>query len=130
MYTPHVYDVDYVVVLDAGRGQLAPTARTTGPLRLKRAFDVTYRKSQDRSRSHLYDSLANGHFSGVVHAYLGMPDERLPVAVADLVPAETVRGYPTNFAPMTPTNLDAISARGEQLVRSLTTHYCERLLEQ
>jgi predicted acylesterase/phospholipase RssA len=129
-YTPHVYDIDYLFVLDAGRGRLAPTARTFGPLRLKRVFDVTYRKAQDRSRGHLYDALAAGHFRGVIHAYLGMPDERLPVPIADLVPADAVRTYGTNFAPMSPGALDAIAARAEQLVRALTTYYCPRLLER
>lgn len=127
-YSQHVYDVDYLVVCDAGRGRLGRDARLAGPWRLKRAFDVTYRKAQDRSRHHLYDAVAVGEVTGVVHAYLGMDDGRLPVPIPDLVSAERVRGYATNFSAMTEADLDAIATRGEQLVRVLAEFYCPELV--
>lgn len=127
-FSQHVYDVDYLIVCDAGRGRLGRDARLVGPWRLKRAFDVTYRKAQDRSRRHLYDAVAAGEVAGVVHAYLGMDDSRLPVPIPDLVGAERVRSYPTNFSAMPETDLDAIATRGEQLVRVLAEFYCPQLV--
>jgi hypothetical protein len=63
----------------------------------------------------------------LAHCYLGMPDARLAVPVADLVPAEDARGYPTNFCAMLESDLNAISLRGEQLARTLLAHYCPAL---
>jgi NTE family protein len=62
-----------------------------------------------------------------VHTYLGMPDERMPVPIADLVPAEDVRQYPTNFRAMPEDAMETISLRGEQLTRTLLAHYCPTL---
>jgi hypothetical protein len=56
-----------------------------------------------------------------------MVDDRLPVPVPDLVPADRVRNYPTNFRAMSQTDLDLISLRGEQLARTLLSHYCPEL---
>jgi len=39
----------------------------------------------------LHDAAAGGHLKGFVHAYLGMPDERVPVPVADLDEVHLVR---------------------------------------
>ena len=61
------------------------------------------------------------------HAYLGMPDARLPAPVADLVQADDVRNYPTNFRRMSESSIDSISTRGEQLTRTLLAHYCPDL---
>jgi NTE family protein len=94
---------------------------------LKRSFDVTYRKAQDASRGRLHEAAAAGLIQGFVHAYLGMPDERLPIPVTDLVPAEDVRHHPTDFRAMSEGTLDAISLRGEQLTRTLLAHYCPEL---
>lgn len=61
-------------------------------------------------------------------AYLGMRDDRLPVAASDLVPRERVVTYPTNFAAMRQVDLDALAGRGEQLIRTLLPYYCPELL--
>jgi NTE family protein len=61
------------------------------------------------------------------HCYLGMPDARLPMPLADLVPAEEIRHYPTNFRSMFQIEVDAISLRGEQLTRALLAHYLPAL---
>ena len=48
--------------------------------------------------------------------------------IADLVSLSRVNDYPTNFRAMTQDDLDAVSARGEQLVRALLAYYCPRLM--
>jgi len=126
-HTAHVYDVDYIVACDAGRGQLPLAAGHFLGSRLKRSHDVTYRRAQDASRARLHQAAAAGLIQGFVHSYLGMPDARLPVPVVDLVPAEAVRHHPTNFRAMSQSALEAISLRGEQLTRTLLAHYCPAL---
>lgn len=78
---------------------------------MKRSFDVTYRCAQDASRGRLHEAAGAGLIQGFIHSYLGMPDARLPMPVADLIPAEYVRNYPTNFRSMPELELDAISLR-------------------
>ena len=48
-----------------------------------------------------------------------MPDERLPIPVYDLVPADRVRNYPINFRSISESDLYALSLRREQLTSSL-----------
>lgn len=127
-FTPHVYDVPYIVSCDAGRGELALRSPHFLPLRLARAFEVVYRRAQDGGRTRLHEWAASGKIHGFVMAYLGMPDHRLASPIADLVPRERVGHYGTNFSPMSGQDLDAISTRGEQLIRSLLPLYCRRLL--
>jgi predicted acylesterase/phospholipase RssA len=126
-HTPHVYDVDYIIACDAGRGRLPLVNGHFATSRMKRSFDVTYRRAQDASRARLHDASATGLIQGFVHSYLGMPDARLPMPLTDLVPAEEVRHHPTNFRAMSESQLDAISLRGEQLTRTLLAHYCPAL---
>ncbi|MFF0142184.1 hypothetical protein ACFYRN_37760 [Streptomyces sp. NPDC005227] len=52
-----------------------------------------------------------------------MKDHKLPAPPADLVPRERVVAYPTDFAPMNPEDLAALTTRGEQLMRSLLPRY-------
>jgi predicted acylesterase/phospholipase RssA len=126
-HTDHVYDLDYVIACDAGTGMPDPSNGRFLPTRLPRAFNITYRKTQDGGRGRMYEAVRNGELQGFVHAYLGMPDHRLPVPVPDLVPCERVRRYGTNFKAMKPEDLHAIATRGEQLTRTLLSHYCPRL---
>lgn len=126
-HTPHTYDVDYIVACDAGRGRLPLANGHFATSRVKRSFDVTYRRAQDAFRGRLHEAAAAGLIQGFVHCYLGMPDTRLPMPVSDLVPAEDVRRYPTDFGAMSLPELDAISLRGEQLTRTLLAHYCPAL---
>jgi NTE family protein len=123
-HTAHVYELDYVVACDAGRGRLPVAIGHFAGTRLKRSFSTMHRRAQDAARSKLHDAAQSGQPRGFVHAYLGMPDQRLTVPVADLVPAEAVQDYPTDFKAMTETNIRLITTRGEQLTRTLLAHYC------
>lgn len=127
-HTRHVYRADYVIACDAGRQEKGRSGARLLPFRLKRSFDITYRKTQDAGRGGLHAAGASGQIDGFVHAYLGQKDGVLPMPVADLVPLHRVNDYPTNFRAMTPADLDAVATRGEQLVRALLAHYCPRLV--
>jgi NTE family protein len=126
-FTDHVYDLDYVIAVDAGRGKADDSRARFLPFRLNRSFDIAYRKTQDGGRALLNAAATSGHLKGFVHAYLGMPDRRMPEPLADLVPLDQVRSQPTNFRAVSPEALGALALRGEQLTRVLLTHYCREL---
>jgi NTE family protein len=123
-HTSHVYDVDYVIAVDAGPGRTAPQAPTFMPGRLKRSFEIAHTRNQDGSRARVHELAAAGHMKGFVYSYLGMRDARLPVPIWDLVERRQVMNYPTNFARMSATDMEAITTRGEQLTRALIEFYC------
>lgn len=126
-HTAHVYDVDYVIACDAGRGRLPLMAGHFAGTRLQRSFSTVHRRAQDAARAKLHDAAQSGQLRGFVHAYLGMQDGRLPIPVADLIPAAKVQDYPTDFKAMTEADVQLITTRGEQLTRALLAHYCPGL---
>ncbi|USI93016.1 patatin-like phospholipase family protein [Rhodococcus pyridinivorans] len=126
-FTSHVYDLDYLIVSDAGRGKTLTESSHYFHKRLKRTFDITYEKSQDGGRSRLHEVGSSGQVRGIVHSYLAQRDDKLPVHLTDLVPRAAVVNYPTNFAGMSAHDLAAITIRGEQLTRVLLAHYCPEL---
>lgn len=123
MYTSHVYELDFLIAADAGRGHNYRRAARFLPRRLSQSFDITYSKTQDASRGRIHDAAASGRINGFVHAYLGMRDSKLPIPIHDLVSRERVERYPTNFAAMSAGDLSAVSVRGEQLTRLLLGSY-------
>lgn len=122
-YSSHVFHLDYIVAVDAGRGRSERSVARFMVGRMAQSFDITHTKSQDAARSRVHSARQNAELKGLVHIYLGMRDERLPVPLADFVPRSQVQDYPTNFASMKATDLDAISIRGEQLTRTLLATY-------
>ncbi len=127
-YTPHVYDVDYVVACDAGQGQPGPAAPRIWPTRMLRVVGIMHARAQQGERSRLFSARDADQLRGFAYAYLGMRDDRLPVQVPDLVPREIVVRYPTDFRAMVARELDSLATRGEQLVRTLLPHYCPSLV--
>lgn len=126
-FTSHIYDLNYIVAIDAGPGRSVSDAPNFLPGRLKRSFEIAHNRNQDGSRARVHELAAAGHVHGVVYSYLGMRDERLPAPVADLVPRQAVTAYPTNFAKMNADDLSAITTRAEQLTRTLIDFYCPAL---
>ena len=126
-HTSHVYDLDYIVAVDAGPGRTAPRAPNFLLGRLKRSFEIAHTRNQDGSRARVHELAASGHLKGFVYSYLGMRDSRLPVPIADLVTRQQVSQYPTDFARMTAEDRAVLTTRGEQLTRTLIEFYCPRL---
>ncbi len=126
-YTKHTYDLDYLIAADAGQGRSVGTPARFIFGRLKQAFAITHTVAQDAGRSKLHAARERGQIKGFVHAYLGMKDERLPVAVADLSRREEVDTYRTDFAKMRAEPLAKITARAGQLTDALLSYYCPEL---
>jgi len=126
-HTAHVYDCDYIISCDAGRGRFTRTDGHFFASRVTQSFAVVHQRAQDGARARLHEAAAAGRINGFIHAYLGMRDERLPVPVPDLVGRTGTSDYPTNFRAMDTSDLDRISLRGEQLTAILLNHYCPEL---
>jgi len=126
-YTHHVYELDYVIAVDAGRGRSIKYGATFLPGRMARTFDIVYARMQDGGRAQLHLAAERGELKGFVHAYLAMQDRKLPIPVADFVPRAAVVGYPTNFAAMSGKDIRLLTSRGAQLMRTLVEHYCPEL---
>ncbi|MEU1224127.1 patatin-like phospholipase family protein [Streptomyces microflavus] len=122
-HTQHVYDVPFIISCDAGMGELALKAPHFMLGRLSRSFATVHRKAQDSARARLHEWAASGRIDGFALAYLGMKDDRLPAPPADLVPRSEVASYPTNFAAMASSDFEAITTRGEQLMRTVLPMY-------
>ncbi len=76
---------------------------------------------------HLHHLREVGVIKGFALPYLGQIDEQLPDPPSVLVPRNEVIGYPTNFAAMSDTWIDKLSARGEQLTGYLVGKYLSDL---
>jgi NTE family protein len=126
-HTSPVYDLDFIIAVDAGQGRPVRTAPNFMPGRLRRSFQIAYSRAQDGSRARLNQCAEAGAIQGFIHPYLATRDERLSLPLADLVPREAVVHYPTDFARVTRENLHLVATRGEQLTRILIERYCPQL---
>lgn len=126
-HTSQVFALDYILLADAGRGALKLTEDHFLASRMQRSFNTTYRRAQDGSKSVLYGAVEAGRLQGLVHAYLGMDDGKLPAPIPGLVPRDAVSDYGTNFRSMSLENVKALTGRGEQLMRALIEFYCPDL---
>ena len=127
-YSYNVYSPRYIVSCDAGRGLFDDEPITYWwPTRMIRSAESTFRKSQDRIRSQLFQFAASGEIDGFILSYLGTSDSRLPTPPTDLVRRDEVASYPTNFSPMSQEDIDRLALRGEQITRLLISHYLPSL---
>lgn len=126
-YSTNVFDIDYIVTCDAGRGLLARSTPIGWPSRVARSFEATYRKVQDGQRARLHELAGRAELAGFVMPYLGQLDRSLPWTPVDLISREAVADYPTDFRAMSKEALELLAGRGEQLTRLLIEAYCPEL---
>jgi NTE family protein len=127
-FSTHVFCPQYIICCDAGPGQFTDHVHPYWwPTRMKRSFEAVYRKVLTASYQRLHQHAASGALKGFVLAYLGQQDNTLPYIPSDLVRREDVASYPTDFSPMSESDLALIAGRGEQLTRLLVSRYCPEL---
>lgn len=115
----NVFSSRIIVSCDAGQGGDLARPPYLWPERVSAAVSTTHRRSQNAARSKLFALERAGDLDALVTAYLGMSDSNIPYAPADLVPRESAVSYPTDFSPMTPEDIEMLSARGEQIMGRL-----------
>jgi NTE family protein len=127
-FNTHVFKSDYIISCYAGHGQFSRRSIPFNIIsRTSYAFDTVFRKVQDSAMQRLHMYKRSGELKGFILSYLGQQDSSLPIVPADLVCREEIIDYPTDFAPMSETDIARISLRGEQLMRLLISHYCPEL---
>jgi NTE family protein len=122
------FPVTHIISLNAGPGQLEGADRPfwwSG--RVVKSFENVHRKSQDQVYSRLHRHVETGDLRGFGMVYLGQQDERLPHRPPDLVSRDSVRDYPTDFAPMSVEDLNRLTKRGEQLTHIIVDRYLPHL---
>ena len=124
MSDPH----DWIIACDAGRGLFDGTSRPYWYAgRVKQSFDSTYRRAQDADRSKLFElNNQHGPVKGFVVAMLGMDDDNLPLPDPNLVPRDQVTGFKTDLSALTPTEVNLLTLRGQQIMGALVAHYGPR----
>lgn len=122
------YPTTHIISLNAGAGQLSGEERHYWWLgRVARSFTAVHRKAQDAVYQRLHKFVETGDLRGFGMVYLGQQDKKLPWAPGDLVSRDAVRNYPTDFAPMRDSDLEALAKRGEQLTHIIVERYLPSL---
>lgn len=127
-FSTNVFHPSYIICCDAGPGQFDDVVMPYGwTTRMRRSFETTFRQTQHGLQKQLHLWKEYGAIDGFVYAYLGQQDQRLPVQPPDMVTRADVVHYPTDFSPMSETDIALLSRRGEQLTRLLVEHYCPNI---
>jgi len=127
-FSTNVFQPEYIICCDAGRGDLDDTVLPFGlGSRAARSFEAVHRQVQHGVQAQLHLWQSSGAIRGFVYSYLGQQDHRLPYAPADLISRSAVEHYPTDFSPMSEADRERLAARGYQLTRLLLDHYCAEL---
>lgn len=127
-FNTNAFPVDFIIACDAGQGMPSGARRPTFWMsRMLATVVTTHRRTQTMTQNLLHRMAASGEIQGFLMPYLGQRDCALPVRPADLVSRDQVVDYPTNFNPMSESNVDKLSKRGEQLTRFLVDIYAPKL---
>jgi NTE family protein len=119
----HVADYPRIIACRAGYG-LKHAARPAFMVsRLKAAFESVHARAQNFAMNRLYDLQRGGEIETFLLPYIDQKDSLLTHAPADLVTAEDVADYPTDFSAMPEEWIDRLSKRGEQVTRALVKQY-------
>ncbi len=123
-YSTNVFDVDYIICCDAGVGVPQGSSR---PYfwggRMYASISAMHRRTHAMSYDLLHRLTRDGELKGFILPYLGQQDSCLPEKPADFVSKEQVSNYPTDFSPMSATDMQLLGKRGEQLTTILLNHY-------
>lgn len=91
--------------------------------RMKATFESVFARAENAATKRLFDLQEAGKIPGFILPYLGQKDRSLKFPAADLVSAESVAGYPTNFDAMSEDWIDRLVLRGEQMVSALVQEH-------
>lgn len=127
-FSTNAFPVDFIIACDAGQGMPSGARRPTFWMSRMLATVLTiHRRTQTMTQNLLHRMVASGEIQGFLMPYLGQRDSALPFRPADLVSRDQVFDYPTNFNPMSKSNIGTLSKRGEQLTRCLLDTYAPEL---
>lgn len=123
-FSTNTRPVDFIIACVAGAGLPSGSTRPySWAPRMQATVNTIHRRTHSQYFDLLHRMKVSGEIGGFLLPYLGQIDGYLLSAPADLVPREAVKDYPTDFNPMSATNIRLLSDRGEQLTRLLLEAY-------
>jgi NTE family protein len=122
------FPTTHIISLNAGAGQMESDLTYFWWVgRVAQSFSAVHRKVQDATYQRLHNFVENGELEAFGMIYLGQQDNRLPWSPPELVRREEVSEYPTDFAPISPKNLELLTKRGEQLTQIIVDRYLSQI---
>lgn len=126
----HVSQYSRIIACRAGYGLEAAPAPSLAATRLTAAFESIFARAQNFAIKRLFDLKAMGALDDFLHPYLGQKDERLTCPPSDLISADEVAGYPTDFSAMPDEWIEKLVKRGEQVTRALLAEHWSRFMTE
>ncbi|WP_162630788.1 patatin-like phospholipase family protein [Paracoccus endophyticus] len=119
----HVGSYDRLIVSRAGYSTSMSAAPALWGSRMYAVMNTMFSRSQNATMKRLFDLQKGGSLKSFILPYLGQADDQLANPPSDLVRAEDVANYPTDFSAMPSDWIEKLSQRGEQLTRSLIVEH-------
>ncbi len=123
-FSTNAVDLNFIICCDAGQGM--PSGSDLPFFwrsRILSTISAIHRRTHVLSFNLLHELKSSGKLKGFILPYLGQIDEKLPYRPGDFVQRDKTFDYPTDFNPMSDTDIELLSKRGEQLTRILLEHY-------
>ena len=115
----HAEKYDIIIACRAGYGLDLSPPSLFWPSRMIAALGSIHGRAQNLAMNRLFDLKRAGVLKGFIIRYLGQSDEKLSFRAPDLITADQVAGYPTDFSSMSGEWIEKLSKRGEQLAIAL-----------
>lgn len=119
----HVAEYPRIIACRAGYGLRRAARPAFMVSRLIAAFESVHARAQNFAMNRLYDLQRSGEIKTFILPYMDQKDSLLTHSPPDLVTAESVADYPTDFSAMPDEWIDRLVKRGEQVTRALIKQY-------
>ena len=120
----NVFPISCLICSEAGAGEIERQSNPFGSVgRMRQVYGITHKKSQDFSRTQVFEWKDSKALEKLVVTYLGQKDDVLPFKIDEPIRREDIAHYPTDFKSMKEEDIDKLSRRAEQLTMGLVRHY-------
>ena len=115
----HVRHYPRIIACRAGYALKHAAAPAFVLSRMNAVFESIHARAQNFATSRAFDLQRSGEIDAFLLPYLDQKDHLLVDPPADLVRAEDVADYPTDFSAMSAEWIDKLATRGEQVTKTL-----------
>lgn len=126
----NVQPVDTIICCRAGYGPRHDAPAAGFKNRMESVFATATERVERTTMRTMFDYAHNGRLKAFIMPFLGQRDATLPHRPDDLVTAEEVQDYPTNFFAMEPHWIKRLSLRGRQLTHMIVETHAPGLEKQ
>lgn len=119
----HVDHYPRIIACRAGYALKRTSAPSFFFTRMSAVFEGVHARAQNLTMNRIFDLKRAGDVEAFLIPYLSQKDDLLTVPGSDLITAEQVADYPTDFSAMSQEWVDKLVVRGEQVTRALVAQY-------